>query len=326
MMARQYEDAIECLNSRRSVAQPDLNQMRGSDDMLKWLELLGYSQADLGRLNVIHVAGTNGKGSTCAYISSILQSCGCKVGLYTSPHLLTIRERIRINGRPIKEETFTTYLFEIWDKLPLQASANMDFPRYLQLLTLLSFHVFLQEGVDVAVYEPHMGGTYDATNVVRSPAVTAVTRIAKDHVRLLGPDLQDIARHKAGIFKSGCRAFSAPQEAEVTKALEQRARELENVTLSFVEPDSSLQVIRFQRENCSLAIEVAKEWISLRKPAKLFSFSEHINRGLRMFDWPGRYQQITEDGNHKWFLDGAHNESGLSTAVSWFAETSTSQR
>ncbi|KAJ5278668.1 folylpolyglutamate synthase [Penicillium angulare] len=261
-----YENAIKCLNSRRTPAQPLLGQMKGSDDMSKWLELLTYSQRHLGTLNVIHVAGTNGKGSTCAYISSILQSFGCKVGLYTSPHL--------------------------------RKNTDMDIPRYLQLLTLLSFHVFLKEQVDVAIYEPHMGGEFDATNIVSSPVVTVVTRIAEDHVKFLGLTIADIACHKAGIFMSGCPAFSVPQEEEVVRVFVQRAEEKEYVTLSFVEPDSSLDVSRYQMENCSLARAVALEWMSCRKPDKLTNLTEPmqdiIDRGIRRLDWLGRYQLIEE--------------------------------
>ncbi|KAJ5945153.1 folylpolyglutamate synthase [Penicillium verrucosum] len=200
----------------------------------------------------------------------------------------------------------------------------MDIPRYLQLLTLLSFHVFLKEKVDVAVYEPHMGGQDDATNVVSSPVVTAVTRIGEDHVKYLGPSIRDIAWHKAGIFKSGSPAILSPQIEKVAKVLEQRAKE-KNVALLFVEPDSSLPVTRFQKENCSLAKEVAQTWLSLRQPNRLTNLTTFISRGIGLFDWPGRYQQI-EEGNHKWFLDAAHNKSGLPTAISWFAEMSKSQR
>ncbi|GAB1208184.1 hypothetical protein APSETT445_006925 [Aspergillus pseudonomiae] len=252
------------------------------------------------------------------------KSFGCKVGLYTSPHLLSIRERIRINGKPIEEDAFTRAFYEIWDVLPLEPTVDMDIPRYLQLLTLLSFHVFLKEGVDVAVYEPHMGGEYDATNVVASPVVTAVTRIAEDHVRFLGPTIEDIAWHKAGIFKPDCPAISSPQEQIVAEALMNRANE-KKVTLSFVEPDPSLPVIKFQNENCSLATRVATEWISIMMPDSLTNLAGCIDRGIMAFEWPGRYQQIKE-GRHSWFLDGAHNDSGLSTAVSWFAEMSKLQR
>ncbi|KAJ5934305.1 folylpolyglutamate synthase [Penicillium verhagenii] len=319
----QYKAAIELLNSRRASAQPTLEQMRGLDDMTKWLGLLGYSQAHLGTLNVIHIAGTSGKGSTCAYTSSILQSSGYKVGLYTSPHLLSIRERIRINGKPIEEEAFASAFSEIWDKLPHEASADIDIPRYLQLLTLLSFHVFLKEKVDIAVYETHMGGESDATNVVTSPVVTAVTRIAEDHVKFLGPTIENIARHKAGIFKPGCPAISSPQDVNVAKVLEQCANK-KDVTLVFVEPDLSLQVTKYQKENCSLAKAVTQTWISLREPDRLTNLTKFIDLGIENFDWPGRYQQI-EEGNLKWFLDGAHNKSTLPTAVSWFAEMSESQ-
>ncbi|CAG8947834.1 unnamed protein product [Penicillium salamii] len=292
---------------------------------------MSHQQTHLETLNVIHVAGTNGKGSTCAYISSILRSLGCKVGLYTSPHLLSVRERIRINGKPIEEDAFASAFFEIWDKLPREASAEMDIPRYLQLLALLSFHVFLKEKVHVAVYEPHMGGEFDATNVVSSPVVTAVTRIAKDHVRHLGPEIEDITWHKAGIFKPRCPAISSPQEENVARALRQRAIE-KNVSLSFVEhdlslsyfePDSSLS--EFQKENCSVAIAVALEWTSHRMSEELTNLHRYIKDGIQKFDWPGRYQQI-EEGNYRWLLDGAHNELGLSTAVSWFANMSKESR
>lgn len=118
-----------------------------------------------------------------------------------------IRERIRINGELISEELFARRFFEVWDKLPGRATPLLDIPRYLQLLTLTSYHVFITENVDVAIYETHLGGEFDATNIVKSPTITAVTSIAMDHVKLLGPTIENVTWHKAGIFKAGSLAF-----------------------------------------------------------------------------------------------------------------------
>lgn len=142
-----------------------------------------------------------------------------KIELYTSPHIKSIREKICINGEPISKELFTRSFFEVWDKLPNCTTPLLDIPRYLQLLTFTSYHVFIMENVDVAIYETHLGGEFDATNVVRNPIITAVTSIAMDHVKLLGPTLKKIAWHKAGIFKLGSMAFLSFQLPAVTTVL-----------------------------------------------------------------------------------------------------------
>lgn len=139
--------------------------------------------SDLDGLNVIHVAGTKGKGSTCAYVNSFIQaySKGAlfprKTGLYTSPHLISETERIRINFQPLSEAAFAGYVFEVRDRLSLNTNEG---PGYLQLLALISFHAFIREGVDVAIYETHHGGEFCATNMVTHPAITAITTIGLD--------------------------------------------------------------------------------------------------------------------------------------------------
>ncbi|KAG0651354.1 Folylpoly-gamma-glutamate synthetase [Hyphodiscus hymeniophilus] len=330
-MERSYKvDAIRCLNSRKASSKASLNDMRGSDDMVAWLELSGHSIEDLNHLNVIHVAGTNGKGSTCAFAASFLKAYGNdtgypqKIGLYTSPHMRSIRERIQINGEPISESSFTTRFFELWDKLPDQATPTLDIPRYLQLLALLSFHVFIEEKVDVAIYEAHLGGEFDATNIIKQPLVTAISSIAMDHVNLLGPTIQDIAWHKAGIFKPGALALSTSQEAEVAKVLEERAAE-KGILLAFVDVISKLPSSlialnpRAQQANCSLALRAVRTWLSIKSPHRQDRMEENIVRGIEQFSWPGRYQQINQQ-KYRWYLDGAHNESSLQYTVEWFAE------
>ncbi|KFZ08235.1 hypothetical protein V501_06042 [Pseudogymnoascus sp. VKM F-4519 (FW-2642)] len=327
-----YEDAIRLLNGRREPPKANPDEMRGSDDMLPWLRLLGHSDETLNSLNAIHIAGTKGKGSTCTFIASFLrahgQRCGYprKIGLYTSPHMNHIRERIRINDEPISKDLFASHFFEIWEKLPREPTKTLDIPRYLQLLALLAFHVFIKAGVDVGIFETHAGGKYDATNVIKTPCVTAVTSIGMDHARLLGHDIQDIARHKAGIFKSGCPAFSVLQEPMVTAEFEKQALK-EGVLLKFVDLDDALPTNAAalkpvpQRINCSLALTVAREWLRQKAPDKELT-AEDIICGIEQFSWPGRFQQITH-GRCQWFLDCAHNELSLPYAATWFAEAIT---
>ena len=239
--------------------------------------------------------------------------------------MMNIRERIRINSEPISKELFTTYFFEVWDILPDHSTPALDIPRYLQLLALLSFHVFIKEQVDVAIYETHAGGEYDATNVIRAPIVTAVTSIAMDHVQLFGPTIEDIAWHKAGIFKTGGMAFSTLQENAVTKILQQRAVE-KGVKLEFfgIDPtlptDATALKPKAQKINCSLALSAVHAWLSVKAPEVQSHTKDFLACGIRNFFCLGRYQQIN-DRNYQWFLDGAHNELSLQHAVQWFAKT-----
>ncbi len=281
-------------------------------------------------MNIIHVAGTKGKGSTCTYVESLLRAYGRRVGfprktgLYTSPHLVDVEERIRIDFRPLTKPLFAQYVFEVSDGLSLDSTTAG--PRYLQMLALVSFHAFLREGVDVAIYETHHGGEYDATNVIPRPVVTAITTIGMDHVEQLGPSLENIAWHKAGIFKPGALAFSAPQEPAVARVLEQRAAE-KGVALKFVEvdPDPPGELgADVQKVNFSLARQVSDAFLGLRAPGAPGTASltrEDAAEGIRQFRWPGRFQ-IIRSGAGVWFLDGAHNELSVGEAAVWFKDAS----
>lgn len=285
---------------------------------------------EINGLNIIHVSGTNGKGSVCAFTSSFLHTYGQirqrprTIGLYTSPHIQSVRDRIRINNRPISASLFSKRFFEVWDKLPREASAELDVPRYLQLLALLSYHVFICERVDVAIYETHLGGEYDSTNIVTSPLATAITTVAEDHMHLLGPTIEEIAWHKSGIFKSGTPAFSSPQSELVADILRQRAAD-KSVTLEFVEFETTLEGITYswlpgvQKMNCSLALALANAYT--RQTTDEAYTPIEITKLLAACEtppWPGRFHCIHVDGL-KLYIDGAHNESGIVHAVDWFA-------
>lgn len=309
--------------------------------MSQWLHALGHSAERINALNIVHVAGTKGKGSTCAFTESFLRAHGIrtgfpsKTGLYTSPHLIVPQERIRINSKPLDRENLAKYFFEVYDKLPqLSADDSAESkpvvergPRFLQLYALLAFHVFIRENVDVAIIETHSGGEYDATNVVEKPVVTAITTLGMDHVEMLGPAIENIAWHKSGIYKAGAVALSTTQEPAPAAVLQRRAVD-KGRSMKFIGEDSRLPADALalkphvQRKNASLAIAVAESWLNARSPTSDRVLSqEDINLGVSQWSWPGRFQIIRDD-NATWFLDAAHNAMSVEVAAQWFLEAS----
>lgn len=270
---------------------------------------------------MIHVAGTKGKGSTCAYIESFLLAHGARtgfpkrVGFYTSPHLIEYNERIRLDAAPLAKDKFAENFFEVWDRLGPHSCNNG--PRALQLLALLSYHTFIKERVDVAMYETHHGGEYDVTNIVQEPVVTAVTTIGLDHLEELGPSVENIAWHKGGIFKKGAHAISAPQTPEVAQVLENRAAEKGN-KLWIIEPAQDIVgvTIPAQKINAALAREASREFLRRQTPPHTLT-TDDLRDGARNFSWPGRFQTIERDGV-AWFLDGAHNPMSATETANWF--------
>lgn len=307
-----------------------------------YLQRIGYSTSDLDRLNVIHVAGTKGKGSTCAFTASILskyqKSHGIprKIGLFTSPHLIAVRERIRINGIPVSEDVFARYFFEVWDRLgeaeetPGQMTVAELFmaprPVYSRFLTLMSYHLFLQEGIDVAVYETGIGGEYDATNVTEHPVATGISTLGIDHVFALGGTIDKIAWHKAGIMKNGSAAFTIEQVPEAAKVLQERAKE-KDMQLKVLEIDPRLKGVNirpnasFQKKNASLGIALAE--MALKKVDPKFipgssTLSTEFVDGLEQVVWRGRCE-VKIETPIVWHVDGAHTIDSLKTATRWFA-------
>ena len=191
---------------------------------------------------------------------------------------------------------------------------------------LVSVHTFIRENVDAAIYETHHGGEYDATNIFVKPIVTGISTIGMDHVEQLGPSIDNVAWHKAGIFKVGRPAFSAPQEPLAAVMLERRANE-KGVQLAYVNVDPSLPANasalgpKVQQTNASLALALTRSFLRDKAPAACYNLTgQDISMGVQQFFWIGRFQHIIQK-RHQWFLDGAHNELSIRNAAEWFAET-----
>ncbi|KAL1915146.1 uncharacterized protein VTP21DRAFT_7627 [Calcarisporiella thermophila] len=344
-MIRTYTDAINKLNSLQSNAavlemlrkKGRSENKRSLPEMREYCKRIGYQTSEFDSLNIIHVAGTKGKGSTCAFTESILRHCEgisgkpLRTGLYTSPHLIAVRERIRIDGRPLSEEQFAKYFFECWDRLEATKGevpeGQPEKPVYFRFLTLLAFHVFMQEKIDVVVLEVGVGGEYDSTNIVERPVVCGITSLGLDHVAVLGNTLEDIAWNKAGIIKSGVPVFSVMQPEECLRVIEKRAAE-KNAPLSILSNGSdsftNLGLAgEHQRANAALAVALSKQWLgTMRGQTLKDDIPREFERGLTAVKWPGRAQTLTVTGyKATWYLDGAHTAESMQACIDWFGKT-----
>lgn len=281
------------------------------------LEQLGHPQA---QVPIIHVAGTNGKGSVCAYLAAILTAAGYQTGCYTSPHLQDWTERISLNQRAIAPERLLDLLLQVEQVIPQIAYS----PSQFELLTAAAWLYFAQENVDIAIIEVGLGGRLDATNVCPTPLVAVITSIGWDHWQRLGSTLGAIAQEKAGILKPGGNAVIGPVPAEAAAVIQNRLTLLKNTAIWpepaqwVCAPDSSdarlwaqwrtytyplVLAGDMQRINSSLAlaaVDLLKEqgWL-LSDPA--------IVEGMGRTFWPGRLQWLTDQGK-QFLIDGAHNQ------------------
>ncbi len=272
----------------------------------------------------LHVGGTNGKGSVAALWASVLRRSGLRVGLYTSPHLRSFRERIQVDGRPVSWDVLTSVAAELRGEVE---GLGMTF---FEAATVLAFCTFQRLEVEVAVVEVGLGGRLDSTNVLQ-PLVTAVTNVALDHADLLGPDVRTIAREKAGILKPGVPCFTAEGDPEVLAILRGRAREV-GAPLHVVDPSRTVLELRVEGGRAVLRLETGS-WgeISLESPFPgphqaanaalavrslealpdgLRPAREAVETGVREVRWPGRLQLVEAAGG-TWLLDVAHNTAGI---------------
>lgn len=256
--------------------------------------LISELDADLGNARVVHVAGTNGKGSVCAMTDSICRAANLRTGLFISPHLVTFRERIRVNGEMISENDVASGLTAIKE---LVASWDPH-PTFFEITTALALKYFAETKADAVVLETGLGGRLDATNAVQSD-VSVITPIALDHEKWLGDSIDKIAGEKAGIIKPRTPVISAPQSSEAEKVIRARAAECD-APLQFVDQPYTQSPIALRGEHQKLNAAVA---IAAVRADDISVDDAMIARGLANVEWPARFQCWDKQT----VIDGAHN-------------------
>ena len=267
------------------------------------------------KLKTIHIAGTNGKGSTAAMLQNILRTSGLSVGLYTSPHLVNFNERIRVNGDPISDNFIVKFMKTYNDDIDKISST------FFETTTVLALNYFYYKKVDIAIIETGLGGRLDSTNVL-NPNLTIITSIDFDHQKILGNTINEIAHEKAGIIKKKTPLITTKQPKEILNIFIQRAEAL-NAKIEIVNDPDKIFIDSFstkfvvdkkefsipllgehQAYNASLAIKAAGVFM------QKLSY-QIINDGLRATVWPGRFQRLNK--KLPIFYDVAHNSAGIST-------------
>lgn len=290
----------------------------GLERITELLDKLGNPQ---NNLSFVHVAGTNGKGSTCAFISSILQAAGYRVGLFTSPYVYEFQERIQINSVPIARDDLCRETLCVRDI----AEAMREKPTEFELMTAVAFQYFSHKHCDIVICEVGLGGRFDSTNVISSVEVSAITPVSLDHCAVLGRTYAAIAREKAGIIKRGVPVVSAPQHPDVKQVLMHVAQSFKS-PLSFVDTaglsgsprcfayqkfsNLELRLLgSYQTMNAALALEAV---CVLR--ARGWEVDENaLRQGLLSTRWPGRFEIIQE--HPPIVLDGGHNPQGADALI-----------
>ncbi|WP_243130023.1 MULTISPECIES: folylpolyglutamate synthase/dihydrofolate synthase family protein [unclassified Clostridium] len=317
-----FKAAVDFLEQRSG-----LGSVMGLDSIRNLLWELSDPQQDL---KFVHIAGTNGKGSVSACLSSILKEAGCRTGTYTSPAVISVLERFQVDGAWITEREFAALAGQVKAAAERMEERGRGKPTVFEIETAMAFLYFKEKGCDIVVLETGLGGEQDATNVVEHTLAAVFTSISMDHMGMLGNTLGEIAACKAGIMKPGCQVVSAPQAPEVVRVLKERAAQM---GCSFAQVDGGcldagtkqrqdrprsypgenvfsykgMKGIRislpgtYQMENGALALETA---LALTKKGIAISESD-IRRGLSNVSWPGRFQMIK--ASPAVIVDGAHN-------------------
>lgn len=316
-----YDQAVEYIYD-----VPRFTKKNTLEDTKDFLKKLGHPDRDL---SIIHVAGTNGKGSTCAYIKSILEAAGKKVALFTSPHLVDIRERFVVGDKTVSKEVFLKAFLQIYNRLNWEAlEAGYGYhPTYFEFLFFMAMLMFREAMPDYCILETGLGGRLDATNAVENKLLSVITRISVEHVEYLGNTIAAIAGEKAGIMKAGVPVIFTDAEPEATAVFNEKARELSAEVFSVSKRDYAFLKIKnktidfsyysrydkyielrintmaaYQMENCALAVRAIEV---LDKDREITS--RMICEGVYNCFWAGRMEEVCPGV----FVDGAHNADGV---------------
>lgn len=314
MKGRKEKTAEEYLEKIPSFA-------REKSDLRTVREFLGLLGNPDRAMKIIHVAGTNGKGSVCAFLTSILREAKVPVGTFTSPHLTDIKERFSINGRMISEEEFISAFEAVKEAVCFWMQKGGLHPTYFEFLFYMGLYLFKKAGTEVLILETGMGGLKDVTNVIEHPLVSVITSISVEHTAFLGNTIPEIAAHKAGIIKRGCPVVYDSSVKDAEKVIVNTAREKESPWFTvgnisfFYENEGLLAKLEYlgsitefrvpfpapyQAENAALAVKAAE--------VSGFGIDRKIvEEGLKRTVWPARMERILPGI----YLDGAHNEDGI---------------
>ena len=305
-----YSEAIQFLYDLRLFGAKF-----GLDNTFKLAARAGNPQ---DRLRFIHVAGTNGKGSTCAILESVYRAAGLRTGLFTSPHLVSFRERIQVN-RQLISEAEVVRLVEALQPWLKQFPADHH-PTFFEVITVMALEFFAEQKCDLVIWETGLGGRLDATNVV-TPLASVITNIQFDHQQWLGDTLERIAAEKAGIIKPGVPVITTADEPEALAVIEKTAREKNAPLIKVISANKLAALFRgaatlpllgdHQKLNAALALATV-ETLQGEIPVSAAA----VCTGLETVNWPGRLQSITRDSGQNILLDGAHNVAGAKALLS----------
>lgn len=325
-----YEEAVNYI-----LDVPRFTKKNMPEDTERFFDFLGRPGE---RAKIVHVAGTNGKGSVCAFVTSVLERAGISTGLFSSPHLVDIRERFRLNGEMISREAFASCLNRVMDSLELfraETGKAEYHPTFFELLFFMGMLWFSDQKAEAIVLETGMGGRLDATNVVRRPAVCVITRIGLDHMEYLGDTKEKIAAEKAGIIKPRVPVVFWDEDPSVSRVIVEKAKKIDaetipvseeevgffnfkNKTVDFSMRSGYYEYIRvclhtpavYQRQNAALAVRVLEvlngKLMQEPEAAKRIT-REAIEEGLSAAHWSGRMEEVLPGV----LIDGAHNEDGV---------------
>jgi len=317
------------LNYKEAIAYilsiPKFTKKTNHDNIRYLMRKLGDPQE---KLNIIHVAGTNGKGSVCAFTSNILKEAGYKTGLFTSPHLIKMNERIKINNIDIKNQEFTWAFNEMKTEIDRMIEEGYEHPSFFECLFAMALMIFDKEKVDYAILEVGLGGRLDATNMITNPKVTAITSIGLDHTEILGDTLVKISEEKAAIIKPGVPVVYYGENSEICKVIENKiintnnkkniGLKVSNKSIKILKKtdkdidfyslcgyyDKSIFTVPFVAEYQCVNAKIA---ISIVECLKLAISVDIVQRGIAGCKWEGRMEQVLPGV----YFDGCHNEDGV---------------
>ncbi len=315
-----YSEAIEFLYSLRLFGAKF-----GLENTFRLADMVGNPQK---RLRFIHVAGTNGKGSTCAMLESVYRAAGLRVGLFTSPHLVSFNERIQVNRVPIPEQEVIRWVSHLktllanpcWQTSSKHPSGH---PTFFEVVTIMALCHFAAEHCDLVIWETGLGGRLDATNIV-TPLASVITNVQFDHQQWLGDTLAKIASEKAGIIKPLVPVVTATDVPEALKVIQMVANE-QRAPLTVVDDTERQKSVlhsvclplhgEHQQINAALALTTIRTLQSVLPVAP-----DAIYTGLEHVSWPGRFQMAELTGGRRVILDGAHNPAGAGTLRATFTQ------